>query len=598
MFVNLLIEPCIAISFNKQLFNFYLVTSMNNYHPPLNRQHMQGAFAILGGIIITAIVATMILGIDIGKLYSSQRQLQQQTTLASLVAAQSVNGCLNTAGNLVVAAQESLAKNTAPADITVVSAIAGQIVTTNNLREFVANKQPYDAAQVTLTRPLPTFYALSLIGTPNLTRLQTTVSSAQILTGIFYAGSTLLNINALPTTLGPLLGNPKVTAAGYQSLADANLPIADVEAALGVPAGASPSTLASIETPLPVALNGLANSLLATGQTSAASVLLAIANTTASLPAINVGDLISANLISNGDQDVSINTLALLNSLAEDVQKASPINISTSIQLPAGISGQTFLRIDQPAQIGGGFPGYGRDGAPLGQTAKTAAATVMVRLTAINPNTLLGGLLSGIIFSNKPINIGIDISIAGGQGVLASVSCPSPQSYFDIDTNTNVTSLRMGTYTGGTATTPAALTTGTILSIAPLGIPLANISTKSVANVSIPAGSPQTLVVDGPSYPTNTATSGTSSNLATGISNLNANFLANLQCSPLNSCGSLSAITSALSTALLVPISSTVIDPLLNSLLPVLGVQVGQISVYATEPPHLTAPGTVVTQTD
>lgn len=130
-------------------------------HPPLRptRQRQQGVAAIFAALSLVALMSALALGIDVGRLYLAQRDLQRLADLAAIDAARVAGGCLAGVGSrdsAPIEAIASLARNGMPADAKQSTRI-GKRITDNQLLAFeaVADNQPWDSVQVELERPSP-----------------------------------------------------------------------------------------------------------------------------------------------------------------------------------------------------------------------------------------------------------------------------------------------------------------------------------------------------------------------------------------------------------------------------------------------------------
>src|SRR5688500_14361779 len=71
---------------------------------PLNRQ--RGASMILTGISLVALVSALVSALDVGNMYSAQRQLQRQTNMAALDASRVVSGCAGPTDDILAHARQ------------------------------------------------------------------------------------------------------------------------------------------------------------------------------------------------------------------------------------------------------------------------------------------------------------------------------------------------------------------------------------------------------------------------------------------------------------------------------------------------------------
>lgn len=576
-------------------------------------RRQRGASAIIGAAVIFLLLVLIIAGIDVGNLYAAKRRLQTDANMAALDAARIAGGCqtgvpVTDAATLIAdAVNPAIVNNYLHPDLLSTSAAATvqQVAAGNQTsvaaggvayRGFIpydaSNPQPPDAAQVTLTTPMPLSLVPGLVANAGGTLLAT-ATAVQQPNATFYVGSDLTDFSLLNDILGVPLAQGSLL--DYQQLASVSIPLADVKIALGVPSGATTTAaLANIQTPLPDALNSLADSLTASGQNAAAQVFSALAGIVDPNRKVLPGDLITVeSLLEQAANDLPVNTLQLLEALATDAAKPFPVALPLGV-LPPGLTARTYLQISNPAQFGTGPAGYNALGEPYGQAAKTFAGTIGVRISA---DSSVLGLASG----GQPINVGLDIPLGPASGTLNSLTCPNINNgmtaTFGVDLRSSLASVNVGTFDGDAAAYDPPLESqplkaGTLVTLKPLGLlGLITVSVNQVATVDS-GTSTGSVVLTGVSpngYPTQTASIGSGVSLSNLVATATGQFLGSLQCSPINICSAVGDIAKAIDVTVLQPVLNP-LDPLIGNALQTLGIQPSKATTWVAAPPKVDPP--------
>lgn len=181
---------------------------------------------------IATVGLAVLVSIDIGNLFNTQRALQRSADLAAMAAAQRLD--------LPAAAQQAVVQNGLTVDGTNVTlavvpgvwdASAGTPPTYFTAQAAVDGNT--NAAQVTITQNVPYFF---MVGRRQLTA---TAIAKNTPVASFSLGSGLASVNGglLNQLLGSLLGNANplsLSLVSYQGLANTNIRVADLMTAVGV----------------------------------------------------------------------------------------------------------------------------------------------------------------------------------------------------------------------------------------------------------------------------------------------------------------------------------------------------------------------------
>ena len=401
------------------------------------------------------------------------------------------------------------------------------------------------------------------------------------------ANSPVLNL-----LLGGLLGSSvNLTVASQQGLAAAQVQLADLAAAAGV---ATPAGLVDVSTSLPGALRLLADALNATGgaaNNAAAATLRTLAATTDPTRNVLLGEVlqISNSLTGEAADSLYVDALSLVMALSQSAIEGQSINLPLSVALPAGLANlRLALRVVQAPVIAGPGPaGLAADGTPL-TFARSAALTLQLRTDLLDVSGALSALSPLVGVVAQPIRIGLDVSLGAAEATLREIQCPGsmrPDTVADVEVETQLAALRLGTFTGAAASLPP-LSGGALINAINLPILGPVLSVALSAPASLDVGETDafdtSFINDFPLYvplptPTNPRLVGQESLLGSAGVSLSAQFASQLQVRVLGvplPVGSTLALTSSL-LAPLFGLLDSVVDPLLAQL----GVQPGAASV-------------------
>lgn len=565
-------------------------------------QQQRGFVAIFAAVAMVAMLSAVALAIDIGRLYNAERNLQRAAHLAALDAVQVVSGCtgrgvIGTAAEAQQEATSSLARN---------GFAAGSVLAEIGMRDAADAQSRFitlaegdariSAVRVTLTRAAPARLIPGITGNSDLL-LQASAAAEQAPQAGISLGTTVLGLNSansplLNSLLGGLLGGDvSLSIASQRGLAGAQVHLGDLAAAAGV---ATPSGLGAVSTTLPGMLNLLADALNATGgaANTAAAVTL---NTLAAIadPSRNVllGDvLVIGSQISGSAADTAyVDALSLLTALAQSAVVGQPLNLPLTVALPAGLANlRLMLKVVQaPKIIGPGPAGTGSDGQPL-TFARTAAMQLQVRTDLLDISGALSALSPLVGVVAQPIHLGIDIDLAAAEASVRSIQCAArnrPDTVVDLDVDTQLVRLTLGTFAGAAASLPP-LSGGALISAINLPIigPVlsVNLTAPAVLDIGTPDTEQATFINDFPLYVplptlTNPRQVGDVSLLGSAGASLASQFASRLNVKLLGASLPVGNVLT-LASSLLAPVFD-LLDGIVDPLLVQLGVQAGATNV-------------------
>ncbi|WP_084615715.1 pilus assembly protein TadG-related protein [Solimonas flava] len=434
---------------------------------PLHRQ--RGAVAIFVAVAITALLISVLLAIEVGRIYLAHRHLQKMANLAALDAARVVSGCANpdnvTQSSLVDAVNTSLDRNGTRSSLTSVVVESGVVKAgAQTKRRYLQPTALWQAraARVTLNAPFPTALVPLLLPGQNST-MSASATAQQEAVGSFYLGSGLLSLSGglLNDLLGALLcplgtpGSSCRTQVVNLNLLDSTKGLASVNLSLGNLLGGATkiglnvqdlSQLIDLQLTLPQWLgilgygleyavnetggqlgsgvSGLIRGLGGVADSSQTFSLAQILNVTGGLLNKPVSGLLGAIPIVNG-QDL----LLALGQAAKANASGSvqPIALPVQVSLGGLLNVYVFLQVLEPPKFAlgraTGHPASWSGSAAYADCSDgdyTCAQTSQIRLlvrAGINDKIL--GLLK--------LRLGVDLNVAAAAAYLDALECPSSQ---------------------------------------------------------------------------------------------------------------------------------------------------------------------------
>ncbi|MGA3942175.1 TadG family pilus assembly protein [Ralstonia nicotianae] len=532
------------------------------------RRTARGVVSLLTTVFVATLGLTLLVSVDIGNVFFTQRALQRAADMAAMAAAQRLDIPTQVA-------QQSVTQNGLSVTPTVVPGVWNATNTAAAPTYFCASGSTgcigtVNAAQVTLTQNVPYFFS---VGQRTLTATAIAKNTAIV---SFSLGSGLASTNTglLNSVLGALLGNGNsalnLDLVSYQGLANTTIRVSDLMAALNV--GTVQQLIAA-----QVSLSQLVSAVVSAGGQNG---LTGVSVGTVLAPnTLVLGPLLRNTLINLGnstgtpgvlqflaqagnDQSVlnaQLNVLDLVTTAAQIANNKNAVAISTGLTLP-GLLGTTLnLKVIQPPVIAIGPPGKDTSGNWM-----TQASAGQVRLGLNVSASVLAPLAT--------INVPIGVVVAGASAHAVDAYCPVPRVNLSADIAGTISPVSSCIAAGADSVASGTLNCGSA-SAAPLlstlGIPVVSIYSNPPASSSVSFGSDtpyRGLQIAVGQTQRVTATGGFFSALLSSNSNLKVTVLGVL---PVP----LSAITGELSTV------GGILDSLLTPVLELLGVQLGYADI-------------------
>lgn len=534
------------------------------------RRTARGVVSLLTTVFVATLGLTLLVSVDIGNVFFTQRALQRAADMAAMAAAQRLDIPTQ-------AAQQSVTQNGLSVTPTVVPGVWNATNTAAAPTYFCASGSTgctgtVNAAQVTLTQNVPYFFS---VGQRTLTATAIAKNTAIV---SFSLGSGLASTNTglLNSVLGVLLGNGNsalnLDLVSYQGLANTTIRVADLMAALNV--GTVQQLIAA-----QVSLSQLVSAVVSAGGQNGltgVSVGTVLAPNTLVLgpllrnTLINVGNSTGTPGVlqflaqAGNDQSVlnaQLNVLDLVTTAAQIANNKNAVAISTGLTLPPLLGTTLNLKVIQPPVIAIGPPGKDTSGNWM-----TQASAGQVRLGLNVSASVLAPLAT--------INVPIGVVVAGASAHAVDAYCPVPRVNLSADIAGTISPVSSCIAAGADSVASGTLNCGSA-SAAPLlstlGIPVVSIYSNPPASSSVSFGSDtpyRGLQIAVGQTQRVTATGGFFSSLLSSNSNLKVTVLnALLLAVPI------SAVSAELSTV------GSILDSSLTPVLELLGVQLGYADI-------------------
>jgi uncharacterized membrane protein len=388
-------------------------------------RNRRGAVALLGVFCMTALLASAAIGVDLGNLFVKSRELQGVADLAAMASVQA----LASGSQTTPAAQASAtaALDGWPGGI---SAQAQPGVYTGDptlpaSQRFVAGAANPNAVQVTLSAPVPLYFAGLLIGRSSVTVARAAIA-ARAQYAAFSIGSGLASLNGgvANALLSALTGSQvQLSLADYQALASAQvdllayLPALQSRAALQ---GLSFNQVLATSVPPSMALGALADVLTSDGQTAAAGAARTLAAASAGLPAtalntlFDLGPYGAQDHASDGDgAGVAVGALGLTDAVLAAANGSRQLSLSLNGALPGVADLSMWLAIGQRTSASPWLT--------VTDTGQEVVRTAQMRLY------LQAGLAPGVLSSatnGAPVTLPVYVEAASAQAELSTLQCP------------------------------------------------------------------------------------------------------------------------------------------------------------------------------
>ncbi|MFA5939825.1 MAG: pilus assembly protein TadG-related protein [Sinimarinibacterium sp.] len=461
------------------------------------RRQQAGAVAVLAALAAAAGLVALALAIDVGRLFSAQRDLQRVANLAALDAARISGGCMDDPENPAAAAYNetigSIDRNNGERNsIAPVSVELGrEFLSADGKRYFdTAPERTNHAVRVTLKRPAPTRLMPLAPAAPQLVA---TAAARSRPTASVHIGSRLADID--PDILNSLFGapvggsNPDVSVASYNSLFEATVPVDAVIDTLG---DGTPDTVGRRTVTVAELARQVADALTEAGNSTAAAAAQQIADGSDSTAEVTPEEIVAVERDASealAGAPIGAGDVTLLAAQSAAEQQGAVIDLLLTLPPPLGDSTLT-LRVVDPGQIATLTPGAVGDGEPT--FASNTQALLQVNLAT--PSLALG----------KPLQLPVWIEVAQATASVTDIECArhdQPRDIVRVDARSSISRFGIGRFDDISAPAPKPQPATLVDVDLPAGLPglplPVHVKVTGSAFVDIP-GDQAPLVFTGP----------------------------------------------------------------------------------------------------
>lgn len=512
--------------------------SVQPFHPVPSRRRQRGAAAVSAAILMLALIALLALGVDVGRLYYGQRDLQRLANIAALDATRVLSGCASGTGvpgteaQVAAEMQASLLRNAGSLEGLTSSVEIGRETMGGasdngtgllNFQTLPGGDPKLNAVRVQLSRAAPRRLLPGVTGNTS-TLSAYSVASQRALAG-FDVGSGTLGLSTRESALlNPVVesllcpsgsvactGAINLNAADFNGLAAAQLSLGNLVAgASGVGLDVdSVAELMALELTLPEWLGVLGEALEtavdATGgavSSDVADLVRGLAGAAEPGTRYSLGSLLAlTGSALSGPTDAAlaavpfVDARSLVMALGQAAHVGSPLEVrGLGLDVPGVATVKAYLQVIQPPKKALGAAG----------TEAATASTQQVELKVrVNAGSVLSGLKSGIeslingllslgslvgvgttvTVLPTDLALGVDVTVAGATARLDQLLCPARATGNDgmpvarLSTTTNGAQIRVGTFSSS-STAPASLTATGTLPLATIAIDASCVGVK------------------------------------------------------------------------------------------------------------------------
>ncbi|PWB29774.1 hypothetical protein DCO48_21755 [Pseudomonas sp. SDI] len=538
-----------------------------------------------------------LLVVDSGRLYLEQRKLQRAADMAALEAVTGRGDCLAGGTSALDLAKAAAARNGHALDADHTLSVACGMLNTGaaSLRSFTVDANRNDAIRVTLQHSVPSSVAMALItmmsGKSHATtiKLQAQATAGRIGPPLAQLNitSTLLSIDTgrsqlLNQLMSSLLGaQVNLNLAQWQGLLQANVNLLQYLDKLAIKATVN----AGNYTELLGKTIKLGDVFLVMADVAAqnnplvdVSGLLSLSALTKDAGGIVLGELLNIqNGGTNAGLDANLKALQLVQAMAQlaNSKHAAEIELPISLLGLANIS--TRIRIIEPPQFSAiGDPREAKADPRLPKQIYVRTAQTRI-LISLDLKPLLGGLNLGIVqlTPNPSLDVGLEVSSASSH--VTGFNCASAASKsLTVDNQAAAAKVMIGTINRTnffTSTNPANASPMVLLRVA---LPLV-----PVIDIGLGANSPLFSSNDRHTYlrPPELGQASASHHLSS--SNIVASLRATLAGVELSPQIPLVSLVLNLVTGVIGTLLGSLLDPIINNLLTLLGIDLNGVDVGA-----------------
>lgn len=555
------------------------------------RRDERGAVAVLVGLMMVVVLGAAAFTVDLGQQRVGRADMQSLADVVAMDLARELNGRSYATLNPLM---PGLAAKSEARNQSVIGYANHLPVLTVTLGTWNSAANPHFTA---VTSGVPTavrvdaqttvgfaFGGITGAHSGNATRTAygTAANEACFSLGSYAARINSANSVLLNAVLNKALGGSlNLSAVSYQGLANANVTLQQLAVQLGV---GTVNQLLTTSVSLSQLYLATAQVLQQNGDTADATILNTIAASISIAHNISLGSLVSAASGSGAAETASVNVLNLLQGSAQIANGASAIAINGLAANLGLASATTSLNLISPPTP------YVCDVANGGRTASTAQVGLSVTGTLTPPSLL------GLTVSNATTNV--SVSAASATGNLTGITCGALTTASPSGEDVTVKSALVGagisqtlTISGNTANSGLLGLLSNIVSVQVTGsltisVGTSDPATGKIAQIRVP-NSPTSFALpidtgSGSLGLTNNTVTVDSSNLHIKVKALLGLVYVDANASDFASI--LNSLVSSLTSSVLNPVISGVNSTLLQPLEGMLGLSVGGVDVFGSNP--------------
>jgi uncharacterized membrane protein len=524
----------------------------------------RGAVTILAAAGLLLAMGAGAIAVDLGSVFYESRRLQGVADSAALAAAGNIGTASASAQSAIRSA--NWARTIAPAVTTGVWSPDSSVAAS---ARFVAGGSSPNAARVSVTMDSPLYFG-RVFGLRTV-RLGRTATATRIDLASFSIGSRLLSLDGglANQLLSGLTGSSvSLTLADYNALASADVDLLGFTSALktelGLTAGSFSDTL-KVSTNLTTVLTALSKTLQATGNSGAVAAVNKLVN---SVPGtqINLSQLLDLGPVGKQDyvlpgQSINVNALDMVRTSLQTAGGARQVQLNLNSLLPGLASANLTLAMGDRVQSSP-WIAVTRTGTPIVSTAQTR----LYIDTSILSSPALQFLGIGAV------RLPVYVELAPAQAKLSSLSCTATDRSASLLVQTSIGHVSIADVATAGLTDMTSTPTENPATI----VNLLGLKVYGSARTDLSSGGWQTVNFNSSEIAARTTKTVSSSGVLTAItSSLLGKLNLTVQAGPFG-------LSTAILSPLLTPLLSTVgalLDPVLQNLLNLLGIHLGQADV-------------------
>ncbi len=406
----------------------------------------RGAIGVLGALLLVTVAVGALVSVDVGHVFYRQRQLQKAADMAALAGAQQLKQAADaatTSANVLSAVQSAGTQNdysgAAAANCNTAGSggadgmrvclgvwdpayTAGGDTARHFNAAYDTTRLSANAVQVVATQTVPILFVFPG-GAARQLRAEA-IANASPPVASFSLGSSLLDFNSANSLLSLLLGSAvQFSVLDWQGLLNANVTLDQLRLKLGVGTiDELLKTSLSIQQFYALVLGAAGKDALLSTALGSPPTKLGVSGVQAN---VGLGQLLNLGVLApaaSSAADVALNVASLLTLGAQVANGNAAIQLPLNVNLPAGIGGASAnLYIVRPPVMAVGPARQLSSAPPAWQTTAHTAAVGLRLAVALNVG---GGILPQLVTLNVPLYV----ELAEATASLQSIRCAAAKA--------------------------------------------------------------------------------------------------------------------------------------------------------------------------